>query len=143
MLRTTARLRLAAIGCAVALTTGLGVVAATSSPASAVPVQIGFGLVTGTGHSDCQGVGGVWFGDELTVVVCIQKQAGHFPFYYFELLACSEPVTEPWPVIGSAIQTPILNGYHTYRIRTHVYGFYHHEPINIYGHSSVRGYDPD
>jgi len=139
-----------------ALSTGLGV--ATSNPASASksasavngyceaiadPVQIGFGLVTGTGHSNCQGVGGVWFGDMLTVVICIQKQTGFFPFYHFELLACTEPVTEPWPVIGNAIQTPILGGYHTYRIRTHVYGFYHHEHVDIYGHSAVRGYDPD
>jgi hypothetical protein len=156
MLLTAVRWRLVIIGCAVALITGLSVANSNSAWASdsasaingyceaiADPVQISFGLVTGTGHSDCQGVGGVWFGDELTVVICIQKQTSGFPFYSFELLRCSEPVTEPWPVIGNEIQTPILSGYNNYRIRTHVYGTYHHEPINIYGHSSVRGYDPD
>jgi hypothetical protein len=153
VIATAMRRGLAITGCLAALTTGFSVAATSRASAAEVisgyceaiadPVEIGIGVVSGTGHSDCQGVGGVWFGDAITVVICIQKVTGRFPFYSYPLLACSEPETQPWPIIGGGIQTPILSGFHTYRIRTHVYGYYHHEHINIYAESRPRSYDPD
>lgn len=105
-------------------------------------VQIGWGNVSGTGHVECYGTRWTW--DELKITICVQyAYRKHWLGHDYKDLECSSDGPLPWRVVGGGTQTPLLSGFHLYRIRIFAEGTFQGEPIHINAHSASRGHDPD